>query len=184
MPRLQNHDSIDTVPENAKAVVEDLNKAGKFINIFKGMVNSGPATEGYLAFSKAIGRGTIGNKAREAIALYLAQANSCDYCLTAHGNLARNFKFSDDDMLNSRKGEGHVVDERVSAAVHFAKALWTSDKGFVSDADIQAARDGGLSDGDIIEVIATVVLNLFTNYVNHVHDTQVDLPNPQKVTPV
>lgn len=184
MPRLKHHDGPATAPENAHAIVNELIEGKKFINIFKGMVNSGPATEGYLAFSRALGKGSLGNKAREAVALYLAQKNSCDYCLTAHSNLARTFKFSDDDILHARRGEGHVVDDRITAVVRFTRALMTTAGGFVSDEELAAARAAGLTDGDLVELIGAIVLNLFTNYLNHLHHTDIDLPNPQKVTPV
>ena len=46
----------------------------------------------------------------------------------------------------------------------------------VSDADLQQARARGLNDSDIVETIANVALNIFTNYVNHVAQTIVDFP--------
>ena len=46
----------------------------------------------------------------------------------------------------------------------------------VADADLQAARDAGLSQADIVEVVAQVVANIFTNYLNHVAATDIDFP--------
>jgi hypothetical protein len=33
-----------------------------------------------------------------------------------------------------------------------------------------------LSDAEIVEVIGNVVVNIFTNYVNHVANTDIDFP--------
>jgi hypothetical protein len=49
-------------------------------------------------------------------------------------------------------------------------------RGEVSDSDLKQARTSGLTDGDIVETVANVVLNILTNYVNHVARTAVDFP--------
>jgi hypothetical protein len=46
----------------------------------------------------------------------------------------------------------------------------------VSDDDLSAARDAGLSDGEILEVATNVIANLFTNYVNRLAKTDIDFP--------
>lgn len=46
----------------------------------------------------------------------------------------------------------------------------------MSDGEIQTARDRGLSGAEILEVLAIVVLNIFTNYINGVVKTKVDFP--------
>lgn len=181
MPRLKSHATIEAAPEAARPILEDLKKKGKFLNIFKGVANSPATLDGYLKFSGALGSGTLGKEAREAIALMLAQRNTCDYCMTAHTGLAKSFGFSDDDVKAARAGKAGS-NAKVAAATVLAAAIVNAKGGHVTDADVQAARDGGLSDGDIVEVIATIALNLFTNYFNHVHDTEIDLPNPIKVS--
>ncbi len=49
-------------------------------------------------------------------------------------------------------------------------------RGEVNDADLEQARASGLTDADIVETVANVALNIFTNYVNHVARTVVDFP--------
>jgi alkylhydroperoxidase family enzyme len=50
------------------------------------------------------------------------------------------------------------------------------DRGQVTDADVKAVRDAGFSDEQIVEILAHVALNLFTNYINVVFDVPVDFP--------
>ena len=46
----------------------------------------------------------------------------------------------------------------------------------ISDSVLAAARQAGLDDGLIIEIIAHVAPNVLTNYVNRIAGTDVDFP--------
>lgn len=41
---------------------------------------------------------------------------------------------------------------------------------------MQEAKRAGLTDAEIVEVIGNVVVNIFTNYVNLVANTDIDFP--------
>ena len=49
-------------------------------------------------------------------------------------------------------------------------------KAWVYEAYLQAVRDAGYTEGEIVELIGTVVINIFTNYFNHIAQTDVDFP--------
>jgi alkylhydroperoxidase family enzyme len=49
-------------------------------------------------------------------------------------------------------------------------------RGGATAADIEAARRASLGDAEIVEIIAAVAINIFTNYVNIAADTEVDFP--------
>ena len=51
-----------------------------------------------------------------------------------------------------------------------------NERGQVDAADVQALRDQGVNDEQIVEIVAHVALNLFTNYVNVAFDVPVDFP--------
>ena len=46
----------------------------------------------------------------------------------------------------------------------------------VDDADFTNLRTAGFDDGQIVEIMAHVALNLFTNYINVALDVPVDFP--------
>ena len=46
----------------------------------------------------------------------------------------------------------------------------------MSDNDIQAARDAGLSDAELGDVVGHVAINVLTNYFNRAFDVDVDFP--------
>jgi len=82
--------------------------------------------------------------------------------LGGHAGLA------DDAIRAARRGEG-------SALATLAKAV-ASQRGRVSDADVAAAREAGITDSRIVEIIAVVAQVTFTNYLNNVAKTDVDFP--------
>ncbi len=57
----------------------------------------------------------------------------------------------------------------------FATAI-LSTRGRVDNATLATARLAGLTDGALVEVAAHVALNVFTNYLNDVAQTEVDFP--------
>ena len=83
-----------------------------------------------------------------------------------------------DQILESRRGE--AADGKTNALLHFCRKLVDA-RGQASDADVGAMRKAGFSDGEIIEVIAGVALNIYTNYFNQVAATDIDFP---KVDPL
>jgi alkylhydroperoxidase family enzyme len=60
---------------------------------------------------------------------------------------------------------GQSGDARTAAALKFALQL-VETRGQVSDNDVQALRAAGFNNGEVVEILAHVALNLFTNYVN------------------
>lgn len=46
----------------------------------------------------------------------------------------------------------------------------------MSDVALSAVRAAGFSDGEIMEIVTNVALNILTNYVNLVAQTVVDFP--------
>ena len=80
----------------------------------------------------------------------------------------------DRDALTAAQA-GTATDPRVEALLRFALAL-VDERGHVTAQDVQAVRDAGWTDEQVVEVVAHVALNLFTNYVNVALDVPVDFP--------
>ena len=76
-------------------------------------------------------------------------------------------------MLRNRQGTSS--DPKAAATVAFAKAVNDS-LGEVTTAEVGAARAAGLSDGEIVEVIAVVALNIFTNLLGKALRVDIDFP--------
>ncbi len=158
----------------AKQLLEGVQaKLGITPNLMRGLANAPAALEGYLSFSGALSHGVLNAKFREQLALTVAQANSCEYCLAAHTAIGGMTGLSAEEIAKSRAA--HSGDEKQNAGLGFAQKLVVS-RGQVSDEELAAVRAAGYSEAEIVEVIAHVALNIFTNYFNHVAQTVVDFP--------
>jgi AhpD family alkylhydroperoxidase len=136
--------------------------------------NSPAALEGYLSLNGALAKGKLNVKLRESIALAVAEFNGCDYCLSAHDYLGRNVaKLSQGEIDAARIGFSD--NNYDNAALHFARRVAES-RGRVSDADLATLRAAGFDEAGVIEIVVTVALNVLTNYVNNVAQTDIDFP--------
>ncbi|BCA59288.1 carboxymuconolactone decarboxylase family protein [Sphingomonas sp. HMP6] len=142
-------------------------------NLFRLVGTSPAALEGYLGLNGALGH-TLDAKTRERIALAIAQANGCDYCLSAHTYLGLNLAKIDDAEIALNRA-GRSGDAKADAAVVFARKVLEA-RGHVSDADVAAVRLAGFSEAQVIEIVASVAVNVLTNYINNVAETDIDFP--------
>jgi uncharacterized peroxidase-related enzyme len=169
----------DSATGKAKELLDAVKgKLGLVPNITRAMANSPAVLEGYLGLNGALGKGSLSAKNREQIAMAVGQANQCDYCLAAHSAIGKMVGLTSDQILDSRRGT--AIDPKSDAVIRFARKL-VDERGRVSDADVAEVRAAGLDDGAIAEVVANVALNIFTNYFNHVAETDIDFP---KVEPI
>lgn len=165
-------------PENSTGKAHDLltavkKKLGLVPNMTRVMANSPAVLEAYLQFSGSLEDGSLDAKSRERIALETAEANKCEYCLSAHSMIGKLVGLSEAEILASRRANS--TDSKSAAALQFSR-LVIERHGAVSEADIEAARKGGLTDGEITEVVALTALNIFTNYFNIAFQVDVDFP--------
>jgi uncharacterized peroxidase-related enzyme len=173
--RIPTFASIEASPAAAQPLLEAVNKQlGVTPNLFRVVANSPAALEGYLGLNGALAKGQLDARTRERIALVVAEQNGCDYCLSAHTYLGKNVaKLDDAEMAANR--EGGSKDATADAAVRFAAAI-VRERGHVSNADVQAVKAAGYTDGQIMEIVLHVALNTLTNYVNEVAKTEIDFP--------
>jgi len=120
---------------------------------------------------KALAKGELTARQREQIALAVAEINDSKYCLAVHSVAGREAGLSDEDIRLARKAGAR--DSRAEAMLRFAQAL-TLQRGRISQEDLAALRRAGFSEPQLVEIIASVALNIFTNYLNVVFKTEVD----------
>ncbi len=143
-------------------------------NLMKLVGHSPAALEGYLALNGALAKGALNAALRERIALAIAEYNGCDYCLSAHTYLGLHVAKLGQGEIDAAR-DGHSSDVRADAALRFARSVAVA-RGRVSDADLAAVRAAGFNDAAVLEIVASVALNVLTNYVNNVAQTDIDFP--------
>lgn len=173
MPRITpvDHAGAEGRP---KELLDAVNAAlGTTPNMATAMAGSA-VLDGWLSLSGALGKGSIGAADGERIALGVAEANECSYCLSAHGYIAATMARLDaDDIDAARRFESD--DSRSAAILAFAEAVVRT-RGAVNDGDIAAARAAGLGDAELGDVVGHVAVNVLTNYFNKAFEIEVDFP--------
>lgn len=151
-------------------------KLGMVPKMAKTMAQSPSVLEGYLNLHAALEGGSLDATVREQIALVSAEVNGCNYCASAHTALGKIVGLSEGEIIAARGG--HSTDKNTDVALQFARKIILN-RGEVSDAEVQAVKDAGFSEGEIGEIIANVALNIFTNYFNEIAKTEIDFPKVQ-----
>lgn len=146
---------------------------GAVPNLTKVMANQPAVLDAFLGLGEALSKGSFNPKTREAIALAVAGTNTCDYCASAHSAISQSLKVEQSEIDLRLKGQSG--DPKLAALLTFANTV-VEKQGRVSDDDLSAIRAAGYDDGAIAEVTAHVAANIFTNYINHVAQTEIDFP--------
>ncbi len=175
MSRLTIPATVEAAPVASQPSLHAVQKQlGSVPNLFRLVAQSPALLTAYLGFSQALSTGSLDGKTRERIALAVAQVNGCEYCLAAHTYLGTHAaKLDANEIAANRRGGS--TDAKADAAVRFAVAV-TEHRGRVDTASLAAVKAAGYSEAEILEIIGVVALNIFTNTVNNVAQTDVDFP--------
>lgn len=146
---------------------------GAVPNMFRAVANSPAALGSMWGSFAALGGGTLGAKLGEQIAVAIADRNACHYCLAAHTVLGQKAGPSAEEMSAAQTGQSS--DPKTAAALSFALKV-IENRAKMTDDDVKTLRSAGFDDNAIVEILAHVALNLFTNYVNVAFDMPVDFP--------
>ncbi len=164
----------ESLPQASQPLLDAVERQlGVVPNLFRLVALSPAALQGFLGLNGALGK-ALDAKTRERIALAVAQINGCDYCLSAHSYLGLNLaKIDDAEIALNRQGASS--DAKANAAVAFAAKI-AKTRGRITDADLAAVREAGFIEAQIVEIVAVVAENVFTNFVNIVAETEIDFP--------
>lgn len=157
-----------------RAQLDEIHDAfGTVPTMFRAVAQSPAALTSLWGSFGALSGGTLGAAVGEQIAVAVANRNACEYCLAAHTALGRKAGVSREALAAAQDGDSD--DPRTAALLRFALTV-VEQRGQVTADDVQAVRDQGWGDEHVVEVLAHVALNLFTNYVNIALAVPVDFP--------
>jgi alkylhydroperoxidase family enzyme len=103
----------------------------------------------------------------------VAEANHSHYCICGRTALAKASGCTEEEIVDARRGAS--TDRRLEAPLQFAKEL-VEKRGWVTDEEFRRVRDAGYDDREITEIIASVGLFIFGDYLTQVAETEVDFP--------
>jgi uncharacterized peroxidase-related enzyme len=163
-----------TATGDAKALLDAVqSELGVTPNFIRVLANSPKALQGFLGLYGALGAAQVDKATQERIALAIAEGNACQYCVSAHTAIGRHAGLSNEEMALNRRGASS--DAKAAATVAFAKVL-NDNLGEITSGEFEAVRSAGLSDAEIVEVVAVVALNIFTNILGKATRVEIDFP--------
>jgi len=161
-------------PAASQVLLSQIHQAfGATPNMFKAVANSPAALQSMWAAFGALGAGTLGAKLGEQVAVAIANRNQCEYCLAAHTVLGQKAGATADEMATAQVGQSD--DPRTAAALRFALKV-VSERAQLHDGDVAQLHEVGFNDEQVVELMAHIALNLFTNYINVALNVPVDFP--------
>lgn len=160
-------------PEQAELFAAINGQLGMVPNFLKIFANSPAALRAFLGLHSIAGEGSLDAKTKERIALALAEQNACEYCVSAHTAIGRKTGLTGKEMDANRAGTSE--DAKAAVAVKLAKSL-AENNGAVTTSEILEARNAGYTDGDIVEIITHVGMNVLTNILGKASRVEIDFP--------
>lgn len=173
---------LEDLPEDlAERIGAIAEKSGFVPNVFRALGHRPDELRAFLDYHDALmdREDGLSKAERELVVVATSGANHCTYCIVAHGAILR--VRSKDPQLGDRVAANPwrvELDPRGRAIVDLALAL-TREPELFGQADIDAAREAGLSDDEIWDVGAITAFFAASNRLAHLMALK---PNPEFYT--
>lgn len=161
----------EVAPVNQE-IFDNLEKALGFVpNLFATIAYSDNGLSRLLAYQNA--KTSLSNKEKEAVNLIVSQVNGCVYCQSAHLVLGKMNGFSEEQLLDIRKGRS--TDSKLNALVQLAESI-TANKGNASTELIDVFFANGYTNENLVDLILQVSDKTAMNYLHNLTQIPVDFP--------
>ncbi|MCI4442207.1 MAG: carboxymuconolactone decarboxylase family protein [Lentimicrobium sp.] len=161
----------EVAPANQE-IFDNLQKALGFVpNLYATIAYSDNGLSRFLAYQNA--KTSLTNKEKEAVNLIVSQVNGCVYCQSAHLVLGKMNGFSDEQLLDIRKGKSN--DAKLNALVQLAADV-TENKGRAGSETIDAFFKNGYTNENLVDLILQVSDKTAMNYLHNLTQIPVDFP--------
>ena len=158
--------TLDELPDDIRSRIEAVAEKSGFVpNVFLVLAHRPEEFRAFFAYHDALMEKPSGltKGEKELIVVATSAANDCQYCVVAHGAIARirmkDPLIADQVAVNYRKAD---LTDRQRAMMAFALKVATR-SGEVVDADLDAVRQHGWSDEDIWDIGAIAAFFALSN---------------------
>lgn len=174
MSRIRPLGSSEVGPE-VREIYDEIEKAfGLVPNLFKTYAHFPSLLEANWEKTKTLMMGgSLPRSLKEMIAIVVSQANTCQYCVAAHGMMLQQLGFSEETVRSLEEGiDAENLSERDRDILAFTRKS-TSNPLSITNSDVERLKEHSLSDAEIVEVQG--VMELFTGYNKFIDSLSVDL---------
>ncbi len=171
------------LPADLRERIETIEQKSGFVpNVFRALARRPAELRAFMDYHDALmtpatdGGPTLSHAERELVVVATSGANHCTYCIVAHGAILR-VRGKDPELADQVSANPWAValDERARAIVDLALVIAT-DSAALGEADLDAAREAGLTEDEIWDVGAITALFAMSNRLAHLTELR---PNPE-----
>jgi hypothetical protein len=161
------------VSENNQAIFDNLQKGLGFVpNLYAYYAKNETALGDYLALQNR--KTTLKAKEREVINLVTSQINGCRYCQSAHTVLGKMNGFTDEQVIELRKGSASF-DSKLDALAKFTASA-VENRGKASEESKDAFFAAGYTEANLIDVVIIIGDKIISNYIHNLTGFPIDFP--------
>lgn len=169
--------TLDQAAAELRPALEGIQrKSGRLPNIIGVLAHTPVALNAYLQLSGAVGKCRLSARQRELIALAVGARNQCDYCVAAHTAIGAGVGIDAQEARAARTAT--AADPRDAVLLQTALAILEG-QGHLPPDQRAAFLAAGFEESVLLEVMVVVVLNVLTNWTNHLAETEIDFPVPE-----
>lgn len=173
---------IFTVPTRAEVsadnqgIFDNLQKGLGFVpNLYAYYAKNETALADYLLLQNR--KSTLKAKEKEVINLVTSQINGCRYCQSAHTALGKKNGFTDEQILEIRKGSA-TFDSKLDSLAKFTASIVKS-HGVASEESKEAFFEQGYEETNMIDVVMVIGDKIISNYLHNLTGFKIDFPLAQ-----
>jgi uncharacterized peroxidase-related enzyme len=161
-----------------QAIFDNLKKGlGMVPNLYATFAHSETALASYMSFQNA--KSSISGKSREVVNLVVSQVNECQYCLAAHTMLGKMNGFTDEQIIEIRRGHASF-DAKFDALAQLVKGI-TQSRGHVDQTLVDAFFAVGWTKENLVDAIVIIGDKTVSNYLHSTTKVPVDFPAASKL---
>lgn len=113
-------------------------------------------------------------KEREVINLVTSQINGCRYCQSAHTVIGKMNGFTDEQILEIRKGTASF-DSKLDALAKFTASV-VANRGKATEESKNNFFAAGYNEANLVDVIIVVGDKIISNYIHNLTEFEIDFP--------
>jgi uncharacterized peroxidase-related enzyme len=166
-------DEASADPTTAATLRAIRGKLGMVPNLYATLAKAPSALNAMLEINEANARGRLTASEQEVVSLAASQATGCQYCLSAHTMLAKNASLTPEQTRQARLGQSGNL--RYAAIAGFTKTLIET-RGHVDTGVLDGFKAAGLTEADMLEIVANVAAMTLSNFTNNIARTEIDFP--------
>ena len=156
-----------------QAIFDSLHKMVGFVpNLYAYFAKNETALGDYLALQNR--KSTLRAKERELINLVTSQVNGCRYCQSAHTVFGKMNGFTEEQVLEIRKGSASF-DSKLDALAKFTLSV-VENRGRATEESKEAFFAAGYTEANLIDVVIVVGDKTISNYIHNLTHLEIDWP--------